>query len=401
MIRQPAYNEQFERHRAAVLIPTYNNAGTLGAVLNDVLTYTPHIIVVNDGSTDETNTVLAQFPSLQVVSYSPNRGKGIALRRGFAHAVKQGYDYVITMDADGQHFASDLPSMLEQAEIRPGTLVIGARNLHQENMPGKSTSANKVSNFWFRVTTGLKGPDTQSGYRLYPLFRMRKMRFFCTKYEFEIEVLVRSAWKGIKVDWAPVKVYYPPPEERVSHFRPVPDVTRITILNTILVLITFLYIKPRDLVRFLLKKENWKKIWKEEVLKADESNARKAAAIGFGVFMGIIPIWGFQLLAAILLSIKFKLNKALVLLSAHISTPPLTPFILFASFLTGRIWMGQTSRDLIFSNGITFETVKDNMLQYVYGSITLAILGGLLVWMVSWAVLALFRKEKKEKEITN
>ena len=401
MIRQPAYNEQFERHRAAVLIPTYNNAGTLGAVLNDVLTYTPHIIVVNDGSTDETNTVLAQFPSLQVVSYSPNRGKGIALRRGFAHAVKQGYDYVITMDADGQHFASDLPSMLEQAEIRPGTLVIGARNLHQENMPGKSTSANKVSNFWFRVTTGLKGPDTQSGYRLYPLFRMRKMRFFCTKYEFEIEVLVRSAWKGIKVDWAPVKVYYPPPEERVSHFRPVPDVTRITILNTVLVLITFLYIKPRDLVRFLLKKENWKKIWKEEVLKADESNARKAAAIGFGVFMGIIPIWGFQLLAAILLSIKFKLNKALVLLSAHISTPPLTPFILFASFLTGRIWMGQTSRDLIFSNGITFETVKDNMLQYVYGSITLAILGGLLVWMVSWAVLALFRKEKKEKEITN
>ena len=401
MIRQPAYNEQFERHRAAVLIPTYNNAGTLGAVLNDVLTYTPHIIVVNDGSTDETNTVLAQFPSLQVVSYNPNRGKGIALRRGFAHAVKQGYDYVITMDADGQHFASDLPSMLEQAEIRPGTLVIGARNLHQENMPGKSTSANKVSNFWFRVTTGLKGPDTQSGYRLYPLFRMRKMRFFCTKYEFEIEVLVRSAWKGIKVDWVPVKVYYPPPEERVSHFRPVPDVTRITILNTVLVLITFLYIKPRDLVRFLLKKENWKKIWKEEVLKADESNARKAAAIGFGVFMGIIPIWGFQLLAAILLSIKFKLNKALVLLSAHISTPPLTPFILFASFLTGRIWMGQTSRDLIFSNGITFETVKDNMLQYVYGSITLAILGGLLVWMVSWAVLALFRKEKKEKEITN
>ena len=401
MIRQPAYNEQFERHRAAVLIPTYNNAGTLGAVLNDVLTYTPHIIVVNDGSTDETNKVLAQFPSLQVVSYSPNRGKGIALRRGFAHAVKQGYDYVITMDADGQHFASDLPSMLEQAEIRPGTLVIGARNLHQENMPGKSTSANKVSNFWFRVTTGLKGPDTQSGYRLYPLFRMRKMRFFCTKYEFEIEVLVRSAWKGIKVDWAPVKVYYPPPEERVSHFRPVPDVTRITILNTVLVLITFLYIKPRDLVRFLLKKENWKKIWKEEVLKADESNARKAAAIGFGVFMGIIPIWGFQLLAAILLSIKFKLNRALVLLSAHISTPPLTPFILFASFLTGRIWMGQTSRDLIFSNGITFETVKDNMLQYVYGSITLAILGGLLVWMVSWAMLALFRKEKKEKEITN
>jgi glycosyltransferase involved in cell wall biosynthesis len=392
---QPTHNEHFEKHRAAVLIPTYNNAGTLGAVLSDALEYTNHIIVVNDGATDETLAVLEQFPTLQLVSYSPNRGKGVALRRGFAYAMQQGYDYVITMDADGQHFATDLPAMLQQIETHPGALIIGARNLHQENMPGKSTSANKVSNFWFQVTTGLKGPDTQSGYRLYPLHRMGNMRYFCTKYEFEIEVLVRSAWKGIKVDWTPVKVYYPPPEERVSHFRPVPDVTRITILNIVLVLTTFLYIKPRDFIRFLLKKENWKKMWKEEVLKADESNMRKAVAIGFGVFMGIVPIWGFQLLIAILVSIKLKLNKALVLLSAHISTPPLTPFVLFASFLTGRIWMGQTARDLIFKDGINFDTIKDNMLQYVYGSITLAILGGLLVWAVSLGMLTIFRKEKK------
>ena len=395
MTNQPTHNAHFERHRAAVLIPTYNNAGTLGAVLSDALEYTNHIIVVNDGATDETLAVLEQFPSLQLVSYSRNRGKGIALRRGFAYAIEQGYDYVITMDADGQHFATDLPAMLQQIEERPGALIIGARNLHQENMPGKSTSANKVSNFWFNVTTGLKGPDTQSGYRLYPLHRMGNMHYFCTKYEFEIEVLVRSAWKGITVDWTPVKVYYPPPEERVSHFRPVPDVTRITILNIILVLTTFLYIKPRDFIRFLLKKENWKKMWKEEVLKADESNMRKAIAIGFGVFMAIVPIWGFQLLVAILVSIKLKLNKALVLLSAHISTPPLTPFVLFASFLVGKFWMGQTASDLIFKDGFSFDTIKDNMLQYVYGAITLAILGGLVVWAVSWGMLTIFRKEKK------
>lgn len=395
MTSQPTHNEHFERHRAAVLIPTYNNAGTLAGVLSDALEYTHHVIVVNDGATDETLAILQQFPSLQLVSYSPNRGKGIALRRGFAYAMEQGYDYVITMDADGQHFATDLPSMLQQIDEHPDALIIGARNLHQENMPGKSTSANKVSNFWFNVTTGLKGPDTQSGYRLYPLRRMGKMHYFCTKYEFEIEVLVRSAWKGIKVDWTPVKVYYPPPDERVSHFRPVRDVSRITVLNTILVFVTFLYIKPRDFIRFLLKKENWKKMWKEEVLKSDESNMRKAIAIGFGVFMGIIPIWGFQLLVAILVSIKLKLNKALVLLSAHISTPPLTPFVLFASFLTGRIWMGQTAKDLIFKDGFNFDTIKDNMLQYVFGAVTLAVLGGLLVWAVSWGMLSIFRKERK------
>ncbi|HEY8955898.1 DUF2062 domain-containing protein [Chitinophaga sp.] len=395
MTKQPTHNEHFERHRAAVLIPTYNNAGTLGHVLSDALAYTSHVIVVNDGATDETTAVLEQFPSLQLVSYSPNRGKGIALRRGFAYALEQGYDYVITMDADGQHFATDLPAMLQQIEEKPGALVIGARNLQQENMPGKNTSANKISNFWFHVTTGLKGPDTQSGYRLYPLRRMGKMRFFSSKYEFEIEVLVRSAWKGVRIDWTPIRVYYPPPEERVSHFRPVRDFSRISVLNTVLVLVTFLYIKPRDLVRFLLKKENWKKMWKEEVLKSDESNIRKAAAIGFGIFMGIVPIWGFQLLVSILLSIKFKLNKALVLLFAHISTPPLTPFVIFASFLAGRVWMGQTAKDLVFSNGITFDTIRDNLLQYVFGSITLAVTGGLLAWMISWAILAIFRKEQK------
>ncbi|CAL1520051.1 DUF2062 domain-containing protein [Chitinophaga sp. MM2321] len=388
------HNEHFERHRAAVLIPTYNNATTLGAVLEAALTYTTHVIVVNDGATDDTAAILDQFPQLQRVSYSPNRGKGIALRRGFAYAKAQGYDYVITMDADGQHFATDLPGMLEMIGTSPDTLIIGARNLHQENMPTKNTKANKISNFWFSVTTGLKGPDTQSGYRLYPLHRIGNMQFWCTKYEFEIEVLVRSAWKGIKIDWAPVKVYYPPADERVSHFRPVHDIVRITLLNTMLVLITFLYIKPRDLVRFLLKGENWKKMWYEEVLRATESNAVKAASIGFGVFMGIVPIWGFQLLVAILVSIKLKLNKALVVIAAHISAPPLIPLIIFISFLMGRVWMGQTAKDLIFSNGINAETIKENTLQYIYGSITLAIVAGIVAWLVSYVLLSVFRRKK-------
>ncbi|NSL90461.1 DUF2062 domain-containing protein [Chitinophaga sp. Mgbs1] len=377
------------------MIPTYNNASTLEGVLQDALSYTSHVIVVNDGATDSTQDILEKYPQLQRVSYNPNRGKGIALRRGFRYAMDQGYDYVITMDADGQHFATDLPGMLQMIGTHPETLVIGARNLQEENMPGKNTFANKFSNFWFYVETGLKGPDTQSGYRLYPLRRMGNMRFWCTKYEFEIEVLVRSAWKGVKIEWTPVKVYYPPAEERVSHFRPFRDFSRISVLNTVLVLITLLYIKPRDLLLFLLKKENWKKMWREEVLKSGESNARKAAAIGFGVFMGIVPIWGAQLLVAMVLSIRLKLNKALVFLAAHISTPPLTPFILFASFLTGKIWMGQSAKDLVFADGLTPATFRDNILQYILGSITLAITAGVAAWMISYVLLSIFRKENK------
>jgi glycosyltransferase involved in cell wall biosynthesis len=385
------YNTLFTGHKAAVLIPTYNNAATLEAVLKDVLTFTEHVIVVNDGSTDRTSAILDTFPQIQRVEYAPNRGKGIALRRGFAYARQQGYDYVVTMDADGQHFATDLPGMVQQIEVSPKAIIIGARNLQQENMPGKNTFANKFSNFWFYVETGLKGPDTQSGYRLYPIHAMQGMHFFCTKYEFEIEVIVRSAWRGIKIDWIPVQVYYPPAEERVSHFRPFRDFSRISVLNTVLVLIAFLYIKPRDFIRFLFKAESWRMIWHEHFLNPHESNARKAAAIGFGVFIGIVPIWGFQMVTGIALAALFRLNKALVLLACQISIPPMIPFVIFGSLETGRLWVKNDST-IGFSTHLSRADIQQNLVQYLAGSMTLAVVAGLVFMLITYVLLSVFRR---------
>lgn len=378
----------------AVLIPTYNNAGTLAQVLQDVLSHTPHVIVVNDGSTDHTLEVLEQFPAVQRVTYTNNRGKGIALRRGFAYARQQGYEYVITMDADGQHFASDLQAFHQRLQENGDAIIIGARNLQQENMPGKNSFANKFSNFWFYVETGMKAPDTQSGYRMYPLQQIAPIRFWCPRYEFEVEVLVRSAWKGIKIDWVPVQVYYPPAEERVSHFRPFQDFSRISVLNTVLVLITFLYIKPRDFIRFMLKKESWVWLWKEVVLNPHESNGKKALSIGLGIFMGIVPIWGFQMLVALLLATLLKLNKALVLIAANISIPPMIPLIIFGSFQMGRVWVGTDATFVIFNKNLTTETMKQNVLQYLYGSVTLAVVAGLSALLVSYVLLTIFRKDR-------
>ena len=377
-----------------VLIPTYNNAGTLAQVLQDVLSHTPHVIVVNDGSTDHTLEVLEQFPAVQRVTYTNNRGKGIALRRGFAYARQQGYEYVITMDADGQHFASDLQAFHQRLQENGDAIIIGARNLQQENMPGKNSFANKFSNFWFYVETGMKAPDTQSGYRMYPLQQIAPIRFWCPRYEFEVEVLVRSAWKGIKIDWVPVQVYYPPAEERVSHFRPFQDFSRISVLNTVLVLITFLYIKPRDFIRFMLKKESWVWLWKEVVLNPHESNGKKALSIGLGIFMGIVPIWGFQMLVALLLATLLKLNKALVLIAANISIPPMIPLIIFGSFQMGRVWVGTDATFVIFNKNLTTETMKQNVLQYLYGSVTLAVVAGLSALLVSYVLLTIFRKDR-------
>lgn len=387
------YHDQFTAHKVTVLVPTYNNAKTLEGVLRDVLSYTTHVIVVNDGSTDNTAAILDIFPQIQRVEYTVNKGKGIALRRGFRFAIEQGYDYVITMDADGQHFASDLPVLLEKLETEHKAIVIGARNLQQENMPGKNTFANRFSNFWFYVETGLKAPDTQSGYRLYPIYAMQKMHFWCTKYEFEIEVLVRSAWKGIKIDWAPVKVYYPPAEERVSHFRPFRDFFRISVLNTVLVLITFLYIKPRDFIRFLFKAESWRVIWYEHILNKEETNLRKALSVGVGVFMGIVPIWGFQMVTALAAAVLFRLNKALVFMSCHVSLPPMIPFVIFASFATGRIWVTDGSFLPPLTSNLSLDMIKQNLFQYLTGAVTLAIIAGVVAFLLVYILLAIFRKD--------
>ena len=386
--------EKVDDIKVCVIIPTYNNAATLAGVMKDVTGYINHIIVVNDGSTDNTVDIVNSFTSVQFISYSKNVGKGWALRKAFAYAIENGFTHAITIDSDGQHFAKDLPAFINKAKGNPNAIIIGARNMGQASVPGGSSFGNKFSNFWFKVETGISSPDTQSGYRLYPLQALKNMRFISRKYEFEIEVLVRAAWKGIDVVSVPVTVYYAPKDERVSHFRPYKDFFRISILNTILVLIAFLYIKPRDFIRTLFNRKKFRKMLDEHLFHPHHSAQLKAASVAFGIFMGIIPIWGFQLASAIFLAILFKLNKPLVIVAANISIPPMIPFIIYLSFKTGAFWMGNNAMQFNFSNSITLKSVKDNLLQYIYGSITLAIIAGIAFGLLTFIFLKLIDKKK-------
>lgn len=387
--------EPFSKGRLCVIIPTYNNAGTLAAVIEDVARYTRSIIVVNDGSTDNTEIIAHLYPFVQYVGYTNNVGKGWALRKGFEKAISLGYDYAITIDSDGQHFAKDIPLFVEKLEKSDNAIIIGARNLNQENMPGKNTFGNRFSNFWFKVETGINMPDTQSGYRLYPVKHFKNTRFFTRKYEFEIEVLVRAAWKGLKIESVPISVYYAPKDERVTHFRPFKDFFRIGILNTILVLIAFLYIKPRNFIRSLFQKENRNAFIRDQLINVNEPVYIKALSVAFGVFMGIIPIWGFQLVTAIFLAIVLRLNKALVIIAANISIPPMIPLIVFLSYKMGTVWMNDGGGDLLFNRSITYESVKNNFQQYVYGSITLAIVAGVLSGVITLVLLNVFKKKTR------
>ena len=385
---------KFDDLKTCVIIPTYNNAATLAKVIEDVAQYTNHIIVVNDGSTDDTVEIVKQFPAIQFISYAQNVGKGWALRKAFRYAIDTGYQYAISIDSDGQHFAKDLPAFINKLEEEPNAVIIGARNMGQASVPGGSSFGNKFSNFWFKIETGITSPDTQSGYRLYPLEPLKKMRFITRKYEFEIEVLVKLAWKGVKVISVPVTVYYAPKEERISHFRPYKDFFRIGVLHTISVLISLLYIKPRDFIKTLFSPKKMKKVLDEHLFNPHHSPQLKAISVAFGIFMGIVPLWGFQLAIAIFVAILCKLNKPLVIVAANISIPPMIPVIIFGSYKMGALWMGANAMHINFDNAITLSSIKHNLVQYIYGSITLAIVAAIISGLLTFIFLKWFGKKQ-------
>ncbi len=241
--------------RLCVIIPTYNNRETILKVIEEVHAYCHDIFVVCDGPTDGTRELVERCETpVQVVAYRPNRGKGTALVRGFREALKQGFRYAITLDSDGQHYASDIPAFIEQIATTPDALLIGSRGLKHDNMPQKNTFANKFSNFWFTVQTGKKLPDTQTGFRLYPLQKMGTMRLVTSRYEAELELLVCSAWRNINIIPLPIQVYYPPAGERVSFFRPAKDFTRISLLNTVFCFAALLYGYPSMFIRKIFTK---------------------------------------------------------------------------------------------------------------------------------------------------
>ncbi|KOP37279.1 DUF2062 domain-containing protein [Flavobacterium sp. WLB] len=374
-----------------VIVPTYNNQKTLKKVLDSILDFTQNIIIVNDGSTDETSEILKQYSQFTQIHHPKNLGKGRALRNGFRKAIELNFEYAITIDSDGQHFASDIPGFISAIQDEPNSLLIGSRNMTQENVPKKSSFGNKFSNFWFKFETGIELQDTQSGFRLYPLKLIPK-RFYTNKFEFEIEVIVRSAWKGIVVKNIPIQVLYDP-AERVSHFRPFRDFTRISILNTVLVTNALLYIKPRDFFR-RAKKKGFKKFFLEDILESNDSNFTKSASIALGIFIGISPFWGFQTILLFTFAALFRLNKVIAFLSSNVSFPPFIPLVIYGSLKTGSLFISSDA-PLILDSSATLDDIQKNAAQYIVGSLILASVLALSAGLISYLLLSAFSSKNK------
>lgn len=388
------YKDKLEKLQCAVIIPTYNNVSTVAQVIADVKRYTSDIIVVNDGSTDNTSNILSGIKDIRIIDYPDNKGKGYALKLGLKRAYEWGYRYAITIDSDGQHYADDIPVFINKIEQTPDSLLIGARNLAADNMPSQNTFANKFSNFWYKVETGQTLVDTQSGYRLYPLHKIQGIRFITRRYEFEVEVIVRAAWRGVNVENVPIKVYYAPTEERVSHFRPLHDFTRISILNTVLVLFAILFYYPWKFLRSLTW-GNIKIFFDKQVVHSADSNIQMAFAMGWGVFCGIIPLWGYQMAFAGVSAHFMKLNKIVAVVFSNISIPPMIPFILYGSMVVGA-WI--LNIDNIFSiDNISLQSVGQSISQYLIGSFALATISGILVFTISLLAMIICKRRSKNE----
>jgi len=393
------FQDKFEENSCCVIVPTYNNHLTLAAVLDDILEYTDHIVIVDDGSTDSTTEILKQYSALTIIRFKKNKGKGFALRTAFKHAFAKGYRYAISMDSDGQHFASDLPVFIEAIEENPDSLIVGARDMEDAGAPGKSNFGFKFSNFWYMITTGIRLPDTQCGYRLYPLQKLAPIKFITRRFEFEVEVIVRAAWQKIPVRPLPVKVYYPPAGERVTHFRPFRDFFRISLLNTVLVALALLFYRPY----LFFSDMTWKKFKafiRKELFNPEENNRVKIISVMVGAFMAVAPVWGWQMAIGLGIAIAFRLNKILVLAVSNISIPPMIPIILYLSYITGGIVLGKGA-GIDFHSEITMEFVMENLIQYVLGSVIFGLILAAVLGLFTYFALVFFRKPKNKLSENN
>ena len=213
--------------RVMVVIPALNEERAIRGIVESVLAICPHVIVIDDGSTDRTVECIADLPHTLIRHATP-LGKGQGLRDGFRKARELGFDAVIAMDGDGQHLASDIPRLLAAARAYPEHIVIGARIRNRGNQPKARRHANAVADWGISWGCALPIADTQSGQRYYPLAALELADLAADDFVFEAALLIAATReKKLGVVSVPIESRYQR-EFRLSHFRPVRDVTRIT-----------------------------------------------------------------------------------------------------------------------------------------------------------------------------
>lgn len=244
--------------KCIAVIPAYNEEATIQHLVERIHDHLDSIIVVNDGSTDETQKQAENSPCM-LLNHAENLGKATALWRGIQDARQQGATHVLTIDGDGQHSPAEIPLMLAEANNYPEHIIIGARILKSENAPKARRFANHFADFWISWAAGEPIRDTQSGFRIYPMAVFESWQPNLARengFVFESEVLIEAVRSGRNCRSVPIETRYPK-QARHSHFRPVADISRIVIMVAGKLARRGFY--PAGLWRILIKRRETKK----------------------------------------------------------------------------------------------------------------------------------------------
>ncbi len=318
--------------KVLLVIPLFNHGETLVSVVQAALATGLDVLVVDDGSTDGGARKIEGL-ACKCLKFPVNCGKGVAILAGAKEAKRMGFDAILTLDADGQHDPAEAGLLINEAESgRWPAIIIGARQMVQETVPGASHFGRAFSNFWVRLECGRELSDTQSGMRLYPVDELLSLKLVRSRYDFEIEALVKVVWGGVDVRSVSVSVHYPPADERISHFHKLKDNWRLTRLHTILVARRLLPWPHHRLVdcektgkeRFVIKNP-WltlKKLCREQT-----SPFWLATAVWLGLFMGALPLIACHTVAIIYVAYRFHLNKVAAVAASQFCAPPVVPVL--------------------------------------------------------------------------
>jgi len=209
--------------KTCVVIPVYNSP-YIKEVVKDVLEYGYYVIVVDDGSDKAVDDL-----HVEIIRHDSNKGKGEAILTGAKRAKELGFDSFVTMDADKQHLSSEIIKLIDA--YKKESIVIGCRDFEDENVPKSSKFGRAFSNFWVNLETFKNLKDTQSGFRIYPI-SILDLNIKNRRFDFEIEVIVLHSYMKRDVIDVEVKCYYPPNEERISHFDKVRDNIRLSKIHS-------------------------------------------------------------------------------------------------------------------------------------------------------------------------
>lgn len=401
--------------RVIVVIPVYNNGSTVEGVIAGVLRYCNDIVVVDDGSTDSTFAVCSEISSIIVLRHDHNRGKGAALRSGFAYARKHCFTHAITVDADGQHLAEDLPLFLQKIKDEPQTLWIGDRVIPLDGGATQSSClqiGRRFWAFWYKLYTGNTIRDTQSGYRGYPLAAIENLGCSSERYQYEIEILICAAWNNTPVKSIPVHMLCQFKKERLPFFRSMRDFMRICAVNGRAAvsrvffppqLINVPGLQIRKKLSFLIKKE----------LTSNATPFKAALSFGVGVTIAVSPFHGFQVLMLLAIAFLCRLNRPLALLGVSVSSAPLIPFWIAAGLGLGKalvpvetaIQIAEILEKVLpgklleFLGNRTVSGFLHGFIQWFLGTLLLAPLSGIAAFTITWPLFRMIRRVRKIRNV--